>query len=466
MSRTTSILSMAVVAAVLSATTTASALTVNWGAPTAINSNLDIINPTGVIRAVNFTANSQPAIINVDVGGTIIPFDSSGVVGGTGFHNDTFFVDNNPAAGTVSGSNTSEFHQVLDGFRDNSTTSFTFTGLNTGETYFVQAFQSDDRGNRNVDWNIDGTQITFASDNSLFRSSFAVAEVILDGGETSFKLERPGGAGLQINAAVLSQALSTQVTPSYTEEVLADSPVVYYRFEESSGETTAVDSSGNGNDGTYINNPTLGNPSGFIGLGNAVELDGVNQRIDMGPLNGGTQLGQSTIEVWVNVDALSPGDCCTSIFSTDTFSNGNLHFNLKPGLDIEHAVAGGSPNNVNTADGAISFDQWAHIVATYDAAGTEEVLIYVNGTLIGSGLHNSGIFANFTAANIGSFGLDRFFNGEIDEFAIYDSILSPERVAAHFRARNSLAADVPEPTTAALGLMGIAGLLMRRRKVA
>ena len=124
----------------------ASAITVVWSAPEAINSNADIINPGNVIRAVNFAPSSQPASIDVNVGGNIIAFTQAGVTGGTGFFNTSFFDDNNPAAGTVD----ADFHQVLDSFRDNSTTSVTISGLVAGETYFVQAFQSDDRGTRVV----------------------------------------------------------------------------------------------------------------------------------------------------------------------------------------------------------------------------------------------------------------------------------------------------------------------------
>lgn len=200
-------LGTAVIGAALMATAAdpAQAITVLWGAPQAINSNLDIINPGNVVRAVNFAPSSQPASINVNVDGHIIAFTQTGVTGGTGFHSDTFFVDDNPAAGSVAGDTTSEFHQVLDSFRDNGNSSVTFTGLTAGETYFLQAFQSDDRGNRTVNWEIAGVATSFVSNATFFRSAFAIATVTLDGGETSFTFTRTGGAGVQVNAVVLSQ---------------------------------------------------------------------------------------------------------------------------------------------------------------------------------------------------------------------------------------------------------------------
>ncbi len=196
---------VAMVALTLTTTSAKAAVITTWGTPTAINSNDDIVNPGNVIHAVNF--GNETSNISVTVGGNLIQFDPTGVSGGTGFRNDSFFVDDNPAAGSVAGDTNSEFHRVLDTFRDNGLTSYAFTGLTGGDSYTLQVFQSDDRGNRTVDLDVDGTSTTWLSGNSLFRSSYVIADVTLGVADTQFTLTRPGGNGVQINAAVLSRAV-------------------------------------------------------------------------------------------------------------------------------------------------------------------------------------------------------------------------------------------------------------------
>jgi len=58
------------------------------------------------------------------------------------------------------------------------------------------------------------------------------------------------------------------------------------------------------------------------------------------------------------------------------------------------------------------------------------------------------------------FERDRPFEGLIDELALYDYGLSEEQVREHFAALQ----QVPEPGTAMLLLLGIAGWVARRRQ--
>lgn len=202
--------------------TSQAAVTASFGTATAINSNDDIINPGNVIRAVNL---GGPAT-NVTVGSNVINFDPTGVNlnGGAAFSNDQFFVDDNTAAGVVTGGNgidinqasdDTEFHLVLDSFIDNKNFYFEFTGLSAG-TYYLQAFHSDDRGSSdrngvsfdimtNPGGGFDELLIdsfSYSSTTATFQSEYVVATIELTGSSDSFAFQR---TGRNWNALVLTQ---------------------------------------------------------------------------------------------------------------------------------------------------------------------------------------------------------------------------------------------------------------------
>ena len=121
---------------------------------------------------------------------------------------------------------------------------------------------------------------------------------------------RSGGAGalrvlvvLLVGAVILlGGGRADAVTSSYADEVLADSPVGYWRLGETSG-TAAADSSPNGLGGVYTNGVALGVGGALNGDPNAaVRFDGTNDLVTMGdPASGALDFGASdfTVEAWV-----------------------------------------------------------------------------------------------------------------------------------------------------------------------
>ena len=197
-------------------------------------------------------------------------------------------------------------------------------------------------------------------------------------------------------------------------------------------DTPALDSSGNGYDGNSAGLVGYGVASFHENLGTAIQLNGSNAYIEVPAL--GT-FPQSTIEAWVNMDAVEPPPgCCTSVFSTGTFGGGNHHLNIRWTLDIEQSIAGGGPNTVITPQNTIQLGTWHHIVSTYDSTTGGTAIIYVDGFQVAFGGHFATPVPSFTAAQIGAWGGTRLFNGRIDEVAIYDSALSPDQIVAHYQA--------------------------------
>ena len=87
-------------------------------------------------------------------------------------------------------------------------------------------------------------------------------------------------------------------TAAYSNQVLADEPLAYWRLGEPSG-TSAADASGNGNTGTYGGSPTLGATGALAGdTDTATSFDGVNDNVSV-PNNAALNLnGSFSIEFW------------------------------------------------------------------------------------------------------------------------------------------------------------------------
>ncbi|MFN0130737.1 MAG: LamG-like jellyroll fold domain-containing protein [Verrucomicrobiales bacterium] len=244
-------------------------------------------------------------------------------------------------------------------------------------------------------------------------------------------------AGL-FSAALLAIAASTPALHAasnvYANQILADNPVAYFQFDEAAG-TTAAESAGHASgpfDGTYTGGVILGATSFHSNLGTAADLAG--GYIDV-PVIG--YFTNSSVEVWLQLDSGGEG-CCTSIASAGDWTTNALHWNLTGGNVFEHAV--NSQGNVNTDGGSFVADgaTWYHLVVTDEGGVTTT---YVNGVEVSDNGNHTGAGIDYGNSNfqIGAWNGGRLLDGRMDEFAIYDTALSAERVLAHFQAATALA---------------------------
>lgn len=197
-------------------------------------------------------------------------------------------------------------------------------------------------------------------------------------------------------------------------------------FDEGKGNT-AVDSSGNKNDGTLMNSPSWVDGK----FGKALSFDGVDDYIALPSITMNNWEGL-TIMAWVWLNVL-PNELPTSydeIFGTkqdlvDMYEDkGNNEFRVKV-----TTTAGAERPGIATAQ--LKKNQWLHIAGVFDGPAGQ-MKIYMNGQLMDT--HNLSGFVNGTQNSaIGAQGdpngpFSDFHNGLIDEVALFNVALTEKDI--------------------------------------
>ena len=186
--------------------------------------------------------------------------------------------------------------------------------------------------------------------------------------------ESPDAGTLNAWALLFNPAATCSTTVGYANAVLADIPTGYWRFGEASG-TVLTDSSGLGNNGTYLNGVALGAAGALIADPNkAATWDGVNDSGRVPDANSLDVGASFSIEGWVKRSAVAQ--------SHEMFNKGGN------GLQLVVMNAGSGSQvwlrkaNVTTlvrSAGAVAAGGYHYIVATMNGAGTGK--IYIDGVL-------------------------------------------------------------------------------------
>ena len=209
---------------------------------------------------------------------------------------------------------------------------------------------------------------------------------------------------------------------AYSAEVLADSPVVYLHLDETSG-TLAADASGNGNTGTFTGGFSLDGTGAMVGSASP-SFDGSTGFVNLpGTWGGGSTV---TVECWANLNGLT-GTWQAMISSLDgTF----VHFQTHTG---GNNVAYTIPGRVSLAIIPSSpLGSWRYLVMVIESGNSR---IYIDGSLFSSSTQTFTTINQTNTIRVGSgFASSRFFNGSIDEVAIYNTALSATRVQEHYDA--------------------------------
>ncbi len=211
----------------------------------------------------------------------------------------------------------------------------------------------------------------------------------------------------------------------------------HWKLDSSSG-TTATDSSGNSNTGTLTGGPTW--VAGKIG--NGLNFDGVDDRVNVG--SGATldNLPALTFSAWIKADTLGEGGKGRIIDKTTGSAPVNGWIFDVDGTNQLSFIVDYTTTDLkrSSATNAITTGAWYHVAVTWTGSATAtNIKFYVNGVETGYGTttNGSGTRVNDGTAS-GSIGNDstgaRTFDGVLDDVRAYNRVLSTTEITAIYRA--------------------------------
>lgn len=218
------------------------------------------------------------------------------------------------------------------------------------------------------------------------------------------------------------------VGTDYRSTILADSPVAYYRLGESSG-TTASDETGS-YDATYTNSPTLGEDGVISGdASTSVSLASASNQYAEIDSNLSITAYPFTIEAWVKTTATA--DSTVGSFVVNTTNNQMFALRVDAS-GYAYTYARNTSGVLAESTTAVNDGDWHHIVAVF--AASNDRTIYVDG--YAEDTHTAAVtlpaINRFSIGRMGDTSPGSYFNGTVDEVAVYDTALSASTIASHY----------------------------------
>jgi CSLREA domain-containing protein len=229
-----------------------------------------------------------------------------------------------------------------------------------------------------------------------------------------------GGDGSDVGAVERQDACVSPLVAA----VLADGADGYWRFG------AATDSSGNGNNVTFLGGVTLGVPGALGGSDTAALFDGVNDQARV-PDSNSLDVGNSfSAEAWIKRSSaaqthelMNKGASGIQLVVMNAASQNRVVLRRAGVASIAQSTTGVA------ADG-----RFHHVVATMNGLGST-ARIYIDGVDVTQVLAPGQTILNTSfPLTFGSFGSAPSTPATYDEFALYDSALTPAQVQAHYAA--------------------------------
>jgi len=206
--------------------------------------------------------------------------------------------------------------------------------------------------------------------------------------------------------------------------------VGWWKFDKAEGRTV-IDSSGFGNDGTFVGDAAVVSDGQ---RGEVLSLDGYGDYVNCGNNPAFDITNSITVTAWVNIATVPR-------LWTAIVAKGDSAWRLSTYRDQRRFHIAISPGNYINGNIEVPAGEWHHVCGTYDGA---HIRLYVDGVEDPKSpmAYSGGITTNGEPVYIGGNSElpGRFWNGLIDDVQIYSYALSEEEIKALY------AGDGPGPT--------------------
>ena len=150
----------------------------------------------------------------------------------------------------------------------------------------------------------------------------------------------------------------------------------------------------------------------------ALDFDGSNDYVSVAHSSDLSISGAMSITAWVNPDSLSG----FPMFVSKRSSSGHAYQFYSTGNKLNY-----NNGTIAQSSGTISTGSWTHIGVTFDGAGG--VTFYINGSSAGTATAATTNPTNTQALDLGRAYNGNYFNGKMDEVAIFNSELSAPTIS-------------------------------------
>ncbi len=290
----------------------------------------------------------------------------------------------------------------------------------------------------NSTFSIDGgtaTTVSMASSTRQVQQTVFTASGLTNGTHT-LKITKTSGTYLVIDAYIVNTlAPVVPASSTYGQSVLAAGPTDYWRLDEASG-TTASDYAGSSNltEGAGVTHSTAGAITGDPDTADTFSGTSTGWAQTTTAVTGPQTF---TEQAWIKTSSKTGG----KIIGFGSGVNGALSSSNDRNVYMDnagHLIFGVYPGSVVTIASPSTYNdgKWHQVNATLSSAG---MMLYVDGKLVASNATTTTAqqFSGYwrvggdTLSGWTSAPTSNFFNGSIDEVAIYPTALTAAQITPH-----------------------------------